>query len=196
MTDQTTSLAVGGTLTPESFADFVERLKHNCRGEGVSFHYTANALFTVQAKKLIYGFSSEHADKFVIVQEESEWFSPEDFFRDAVNELQETLNRSAQDIDDKDFLDLDLCEQFEVLREQEDITVTGYQETWEYVNAHLTKEAAEAFIERKKHDYRKGLRVYVEAQIHCWEFEAIKNALMDGKLVLANERAASVAYGE
>ena len=62
-------------------------------------------------------------------------------------------------------------------------TITGWDERWEHVGTHFTKEAAEAFIARKKHDYSDGLRVYVEAQPYAWEFEAIKNAIMDGKLV-------------
>jgi hypothetical protein len=57
-----------------------------------------------------------------------------------------------------------------------------YADRWEFVSAHFTKEAAEAFINRKKHDYDK-LRVYVDCQLYCWEFNAIINGLLDGKIV-------------
>ena len=56
------------------------------------------------------------------------------------------------------------------------------------MNSHFTREAAEAFIKRKSHDYRDGLRIYVDANIYCWEFNAIKEALMDGRLVLAESK--------
>lgn len=39
------TLASGAPLTAETWADFVARLRHHCRGEGVSRHYTASALF-------------------------------------------------------------------------------------------------------------------------------------------------------
>ena len=36
---------------------------------------------------------------------------------------------------------------------------------------------------RKMHDYRRGMRVYVEAQVYCWEFNAIIAGLMDGRIL-------------
>jgi len=47
------------------------------------------------------------------------------------------------------------------------------------VNSHFTRDAAEAFIRRKQHDYGE-MRVYVESQYYAWEFEAIKEAILDG----------------
>lgn len=38
------SIASGNKLTPETFADFVQRLKYHCQGEGVSDHCTADAI--------------------------------------------------------------------------------------------------------------------------------------------------------
>ncbi|MNN73478.1 hypothetical protein D3C81_1895980 [compost metagenome] len=49
------------------------------------------------------------------------------------------------------------------------------------MNSHFTKDAAEAFIRRKKHDYGE-MRVYVESQYYALEFEAIKSAILDGTL--------------
>ncbi len=43
-------------------------------------------------------------------------------------------------------------------------------------------DAAEAFIKRKKHDYRKGLRVYVDASTYSWELNTIKAAILSGRI--------------
>lgn len=51
------------------------------------------------------------------------------------------------------------------------------------MNSHFTKEAAEAFIQRKMQDYRKGMWAYVEAQVYCWEFNVIIAGVMDGRIV-------------
>jgi hypothetical protein len=57
----------------------------------------------------------------------------------------------------------------------------GYHESWEYECAHLTREAAEAFIKRKAHDHRK-LRIYVDSQYWCWEFNAIIEGMISGEI--------------
>ena len=57
------------------------------------------------------------------------------------------------------------------------------------MNSHFTKDAAEAFIRRKKHDYGE-MRVYVESQYYAWEFEAIKAAILDGTLTYTPKVAA------
>lgn len=81
-------------------------------------------------------------------------------------------------------------DQWYVLGELEDHTVTGWDDRWEYVNAHFTHAAAEAFIQRKKHDYQEGMRVYVESQYYAWEFNAIKEAILDGTLTYTPKEAA------
>ena len=68
---KTASLATGAPLTQETWADFTQRLIHNCRGEGVKEHYTADAIFIVQAKNYIYGLEQEFAEQVVITCEES-----------------------------------------------------------------------------------------------------------------------------
>ena len=78
---------------------------------------------------------------------------------------------------------MDESDQWDLLADLPDHTVTGWDDRWEYVCSHLTQDAADAFIARKKHDYREGLRVCVEAQTYCWEFNAIKQAILDGQLV-------------
>ena len=85
-------------------------------------------------------------------------------------------------------MSLSESDQWDILADLPEHTVSGWDERWEHVNSHLTKEAAEAFIRRKKHDYRDGLRVYVEAQIYCWEFNEIIKGLLDGRIVFAADR--------
>ena len=57
------SLAHGAPLSTESWADFVARLRHDCVGEGVHDHYTADAIFKVEARVLIYGIDRTYTDK-------------------------------------------------------------------------------------------------------------------------------------
>ena len=52
---------------------------------------------------------------------------------------------------------------------------------WKHINTHITPEAAHAFIERKKHDYRK-LRVYAVSAYWCWEMKAIMDGLVNGSI--------------
>lgn len=182
------SLALGAPLTPETFADFVQRLRHDCDGDGVKDHGTADAIFTVQAKRRVTGLDLDNVDNWLIHFDGCEWTSPLDYWDDLDKEGQEALDADVREKHDYSFLELDLRDQFEFLGGLQDHTLTGFQEVWEHVNSHFTLDAAEAFIKRKKHDYRRGLRVYVEAQTYCWEFNAIKQALMDGQLVLKDQQ--------
>lgn len=179
------TLAQGAALTPETFADFVTRLKHHCQGEGVSDHCTADAIFNVQARRIIFGIDRDYTDQVAIYHEERYWFSTQAYWDDCCEEEQAALNDAAQSYDEAGFLALDEDDRLEIIAKLDGHYVSGWDEKWETINAHYTKEAAEAFIARKKHDYRDGLRVYVNAQIYCWEWNAIKAALMDGRLVLA-----------
>lgn len=185
MTEQTEkSIASGDKLTPETFADFVQRLKYHCAGEGVSNHCTADAIFIIERKRLITGIDLDYAPEKVICLDDHQWFSPKEYWDYCDRAQKAVLNKAAQAWCETKFLHADEDDQWYVLGELEDHTLTGYSEEWEYVNSHFTREGAEAFIKRKKHDYPKGLRIYVDANIYCWEFNAIKEALMDGRLVL------------
>jgi hypothetical protein len=186
------SLATGAKLDPSTWADFAQRLRYDCVGAGVRDHCTANAIFIVQAKRIIYGIDTDYSDNRVIIVscDEAEWFTVQEYWDDADGDMRDRLNALAQDKAEKDFLALDRDEQLEILAELEDHQVVGWDETWEYVNAHFTKDAAEAFIRRKKHDYRKGMRVYVDCQSYAWEFNAIKEAILNGTLTYAPKMAA------
>ena len=176
------TLATGAALDQGTFDDFVQRLHHHVRGKGVAWHHTADALFTVQARKIIFGIDHDYTDKLAVCVEGSMYFSPQEYWDD--NEGQHAhLDALGNDTADGPFLTLDADVQWDILGDLRDHTVSGWDEHWEYVNSHFTKEAADAFIRRKKHDYREGLRVYVEAQVYNWEFNAIVKGLMDGHIV-------------
>lgn len=181
------SLVNGQILTSDTWNDFVTRLRHDCEGNGVDEHHTADALFTVQAKRLIFGIDLDYTDKKAVCFDGSNWFSPQEYWDDCDEEGQAELNTKAELEHEKPFLELDESDQWEILAELDEHIVTGWDETWEYVNAHLTKDAAEAFIRRKKHDYRDGMRVFVESQYHACEFNTIKQGILSGQLVFNEE---------
>lgn len=184
------SLATGAPLTPETWADFVNRLNHHCRGSGVENHCTAHAIFIVEARRLIYGIDGDYTDNTAIIFDDSVWHTTEEYWNDCDETERENLNTIAEEAGHPSFMQADEYARLEIIKELDDHTVTGWDERWEHVGTHFTREAAEAFIARKKHDYRAGLRVYVEAQPYAWEFEAIKEAIMDGRLVLKEGGAA------
>ncbi|MGB9088389.1 MAG: hypothetical protein WCC29_02235 [Pseudomonas farsensis] len=177
-TQASPSLATGHPIAADTWQDFVTRLRHHCNGQGVKWHHTACALFTVQQKRIDYGYEADYAEGLAVCLEDNRWFHPEEYWADLD---EDELNRVAQARSECDFLELDTDDQWEVLGELDDHTVTGWNKRWEIVNSHFTKEAAEAFIRRKQHDYPE-LRVYVESQYYAWEFEAIKAAIIDGTL--------------
>ena len=183
------TLATGAPLTPASWADFVTRLHHDCVGEGVADHCTRDALFIVQAKRIITGFDTDYTDQLLVDCDDSSWYSPQEYWDGCDEYERAVLNVAAQAEYEHDFLALDVSEQWEILGALPDHHVTGWHEEWEYVNSHFTKDAAEAFIKRKKHDYREGMRVCVESQYYAWEFNAVKEAILSGRLSLDAQAA-------
>ena len=182
------SLATGSDLSASTWADFVTRLRHDCNGAGVKWHHTAAALFTVQTKRIDYGFEPDYAEGLVVCREDCSWFSPKEYWDDLDEEDQKELDDKVMKNDGCCFLDLDSDDQWDLLGELDDHTVTGWNKRWEIVNIHFTKDAAEAFIRRKQHDYGE-MRVYVESQYYAWEFEAIKEAILDGTLTYTPKQA-------
>lgn len=181
-----TSLAKGAPLTTESWNDFATRLRHDCVGEGVREHCTADALFIVEAKVYDYGIDVDYGGQLQICDYDSgdEFATPNAYYVEASKAAQRKLDDTAKEAGYEKFLDAFDHVQLELIEDSGvDVNIVGRKERWEYVNSHFTRDAAEAFIARKKHDYRDGLRVYVEAQTHCWEFNAIKEAILAGKLI-------------
>jgi hypothetical protein len=173
------SLATGHDLSAATWTDFLQRLRHDCVGAGVHDHCTSAALFTVQTKRIDYGYERDYAEGLVVLVDDWSWFSPREYRDDLDEDAKGELNDQVMADRECDFLDLDEDDQWEILSELDSHTVTGWNKRWEIVNSHFTKNAAEAFIRRKKHDYGE-MRVYVESQYYTWEFEAIKTAILDG----------------
>ncbi|PVZ52545.1 hypothetical protein C9422_30505 [Pseudomonas sp. B1(2018)] len=179
--EPTPSLAIGHDLSAATWTDFLQRLRHDCVGAGVRDHCTSAALFTVQTKRIDYGYERDYAEGLVVLVDDWSWFSPREYWDDLDVAAQGQLNDQAKADRECSFLDLDDDNQWEILSELDSHTVTGWNKRWEMVNCHFTKDAAEAFIRRKKHDYGE-LRIFVESQFYAWEFEAIKEAILDGTL--------------
>lgn len=179
-----TTLAKGAKLTPDTWADFVARLRHDCNGEGVREHCTADALFVVQARHIVCGISLDYTDQRLVYCDDASWYSPKEYWDGCSPNEYTRLDKLAQEAAETNFLALDEYAQWDILDNLPDHYVVGWQDRWEYVNAHFTKDAAEAFIKRKKHDYPDGIRVYVESQYYAWEFNAIKEAILSGQLTL------------
>lgn len=189
MTDQLKpSIATGATLTEETFKDFIERIKYHSEGDGVKWHGTSDAIFIVQSKEVIYGFDQEYFnDKLAVINGEgSVSFSPKEYWDGLEKEEKRKINIIAKGRFGETFLNCFDFDQWDILEELPDHRVTGWDIRWSYVNAHFTKEAAEAFIKRKAHDYDE-LRIYVHSECYAWEFNAIKEALMNGQIVWNKE---------
>jgi hypothetical protein len=144
-------------LTKETFEDFVNRLRYHNKGEGVNDHCTRDPIFIVQSRKRVYGFDQQYEGDYV-------WC-------DTANEHDEADALMAKRLDVLD----------DGGRETGKWEKVYYVDRWDYVCSHFTKEAASTFIDRKKHDHHE-LRIYVDCQLYCWEYNAIINGLLDGKI--------------
>ena len=174
------SLANGAALTQETWADFVARLRHDCVGEGVDRHYTADAAFLVE-KRVWLAVPEGHSDT-IRVYDDGDDAPLEAFFEGLEPEEQAALDEAL----DGSFLEADAYHQHEALeRLHPDAKLYFAHEKWEFVCQHFTHDAAEAFIRRKGHDYREGLRVYVDATCYSWELNAIKKAILSGRLIFS-----------
>ncbi|MDO3404429.1 hypothetical protein QWI28_05030 [Citrobacter freundii] len=121
------SIADGAKLTPETFADFVERLKYHHRGEGVSRHITASPIFMVQKQSTIYGMDTDYCDGRFVAFEDSVWFSPQEYWDDLDDDEQADLNAECEETYDTTFTDLSEDTQWSVLEDLENHTVSGFK---------------------------------------------------------------------
>jgi hypothetical protein len=179
---------IHGELTKESFDDFVKRMHYHVRGEGVNNHATANATFIVQCKRLVSGIDKDYTDNTCLFIDGEPCFDFDDFIQDFDDEDIDDLITEGAPIykvngeykcDSQSHL-------FDWVEDEKgcdwSATHTGYDYKWEYVNHHMTREAAEAFIKRKSHDYGE-LRVFVDSAYWCWELKALMDGILDGKVV-------------
>lgn len=88
------SLATGHQICAATWADFVQRLHHDCVGAGVRSHCTAAALFTVQTKRIDFGFDLEYAEDRVVCLEDRSWFSPKEYWDDLDDEERAELDEA------------------------------------------------------------------------------------------------------
>ncbi|MDO9099682.1 MAG: hypothetical protein Q7V53_02910 [Caldisericota bacterium] len=181
------TLARGASLTAATWEDFRNRLEHDCIGPGVDRHHTADPVFCVQSKAYVYGLEDLYGGTQVACSADGESVheNPLDFYNHALGEEEQALlDQTALDAHGERFADIHLREQWRLLGDLKNVNVTNRAEHWRHVCSHFTREAAEAFIARKGHDYRDGLRIYVEAQPYSWEINAIREAIISGRLVL------------
>jgi hypothetical protein len=153
------SLATGADLNPATWADFVQRLRHDCKSERVRDHCTAAATFIVEARRIVSGLDMDYTDKCLAYWDsgESVAYSVKEYWDGLSSYEKSQLNKKMQACSDCQFMKADESDQWCVLGELPEHTVTGWDDRWEYVNAHFTHAAAEAFIKRKKHDYHDGM---------------------------------------
>lgn len=171
------SLATGAPMTAETWHDFVERLRHDCNGAGVERHHTADAVFVVE-KRVWQAVPEEISD---ILRVHTDGFDETilNFFMGLEPDQRAALNSAANGR----FVALSSDEQAELVEKfHPDSTPYYAEERWEFVCQHFTRDAADAFIKRKSHDYRNGLRVYVDASTYSWELNTIKAAILSGHI--------------
>ena len=173
-------------MEKQEFEEFKKRLNfHNIDREGVDRHITANPIFNVQTKKRTYGIDDGYTDLF-IWQYKSDYENTFDDMDEVINTALEcdVLTEKIKKYCDQEELDLDSLTGWEQQTIVEDLLgyeKIGYVEEWNYVNSHLTREGAEAFIRRKQHDYGE-MRVFVNSQYFCWEFNDLIKDILDGKI--------------
>lgn len=185
MKQEPTNLATGAPFNEETWKDFTERLKYHCRGEGVSDHYTRDPIFLVREKHTTYGYDEEYAQDMVLIVADEEYETARKYIESLDEDEVKLLEDAYEEMYGlSDFTSLpEWTLRSFITSVVDDSRLIGRRHGYRTVNSHFTREAAEAFIIRKKHDYPAGLEVFVECQMYCWEFNAIKDAIMDGRLV-------------
>lgn len=189
MTDMQESIARGYPLNQETFEDFVNRLKYDRFGKGVEYHYTRDPIFIVERLNRIYGYDLDCVDSYAVIIDDSCWDSIEKFYNECDDDIKQSLELfiASNTSYVNGFLNAPTFEQMYAIESIDGARISGYQDVWEYVCSHFTREAADAFIKRKSHDYPLGLRIYVDSQSYCWEFNAIVDAIAKGNIIWKSE---------
>lgn len=192
MSDIKLSLATGAPLTEQTFSDFVERLRHDCIGDAVNLHHTAYPVFLVQNKIRAHVPDFTSHQKCIFDGEACSTFDTiKEFWGNLEQEEQQGIDLLAIEQGGCSFLDLEDDDQWDLIASGdasdiiESVEVRYYEEEWQTVSQYFTRDAAEAFIKRWGHDCGE-LNIYVGSSYWCPEYNAIRQALMDGRLVLAS----------
>lgn len=185
--EERNSIVYGHPLDKDTFDEFIERLRYHVRGNGVNDHCTADAIFLVKEEVTVTGIDLDYATTVVYCDEEGNIYP--------------TLKEAVDSYDDDMLIPCIESEMMSIYEKEPDfvnddtqiidiiydnfgwsITKTGSSNEFRYVSTHLTMEAAEAFIQRNKHNHKK-LVIYVDSRYRSNEFNAIINGLLDGKIV-------------
>ncbi|MDC9591851.1 hypothetical protein PSI23_21885, partial [Xenorhabdus sp. XENO-10] len=181
-----TSLADGGELSRETWDDFVKRLEYQHKGAGVDRHGAAHPSFTVRERVRVTGSEDDEVGMWC---DGEEFYNVDDAFNSLDDEIQKNILRNvATDYDAENDIDWSYFPEetdYEKAEYIASIVECSYIFYWKYdyktVNTHLTREAAERFIQRKQHDHGK-LSVYVESFYWCWEMRTLIDGILTGKI--------------
>lgn len=110
-------------------------------------HCTADPLFCVQECVRIHGMDSDYAEEWSYIDEEG---------NEADAEEKPALDRMAANGE----LPLEWTKSY-------------YIDQWRTVQTFFTQQSADAFIERRSHDYRWGLRVDIDSAYRNEEMKAV-----------------------
>lgn len=153
-------------MNKSEYKEFLDRLKFHHSGQ--DSHCTTNPIFKVQYLECAYGFKEEYAEGY-------HWFDPD---MDHPCDEQEVIDYCAENsIEFDQWTD-------EVVDDENCIVFIKhfYNERVVDINCHFTREDAENFIKRKKHDYGE-MRVYVDSQYLAREWNDVVKAMINGDLV-------------
>ena len=176
-------------MKKEDFEGLVSRLEYWNRGAGVNDHCTAGPIFEVQEKKRRYGIDMDYCSTSCLITDDGQGeIDPNSYYDELEEEDQAAMDKESQDRGYESFKEVATEDDARDIIQAIDseITVTGYHDEWVHVNTHLTREGAEAFIKRKKHDHGE-LRIYVGSLYWCAEFQNLIHAMLDGEVVF-NEK--------
>lgn len=124
--------------------------------------YTADPIFLVQRKVIIYGMDSDYASSFCYASDDGDGHSI--FSGDEYEEL------------DRKFLSHQPLE----LEEQGTFNRVGYKENWEFVTACFTEQGCKDYIRRNGHNCGET-RIYADSAYRNQEWIEMREYLMKGE---------------
>jgi hypothetical protein len=175
-------LVVGAPLTDKGLDDLSRRLTRTFGTE--TYSAGVISLFIVQALRHHYGVDLAFTDNRAILFNGQAFHSVHDYWESCTEEEQAYLDERTLN----GFLNLSADEQYAVLSQFDNHTVIGRTEQWEYVCTQISEEAAQAFVDRKGHDYPHGLRYVAQTQDNSPELASVLLGLKAGEMALTPPR--------
>lgn len=149
---------------------------------------TESPIFHVQEEKKIFGFHSDYTDEacWIDGEEGQEYSTALDYFNSLDSAEKHAINAISIEESSDLFPDILAGGQTEILKEyasRQGISIyrTGYRTEWLDVGVFLTRQEADWFMHRKKHDYGK-LRVYVKSLYWAPQHKRLIQALLSGEV--------------